>query len=370
MRLSLKKCVSIIIPAYNVERYIGPCLDSIIAQTFTDFEVIAVNDGSTDNTGAILDAYASRDERIRIIHTPNGGVSSARNAGIEAARGEYFLFFDGDDFAEPYTVADLVWTMRDKESDVLIYGYHRWRDGKITQTCLPIFEERLYEGTEIIPELLSRFVGFSCEGINKWLGGDKDGLYVENPALWRCMSNAELIRENRLAFDTNLKIGEDTVFISDLLSCAKRCYVLHKCYYYLVYRESSAIAVYEKNAAKKLDGKQRLLTARNELTDRVMGRSGINIKDYWQGTVVMSGIELAFLFAKKCSMMSFMKRYREFLRYANRAEVKEVARNFKPHMKFGAKIVPLLMFKWRWNFLLFICSAVLNALKFEFNREG
>lgn len=364
------KCVSIIIPAYNVAGYIEACLDSIIVQTFTDFEVIAVNDGSTDNTGDILDEYASRDERIHVIHKQNGGVSAARNDGIDAARGEYFLFFDGDDFAEPYTIAELVQIMHEKKSDVLIYGYYRWREGRITQTCLPVFEERLYEGTEIIPKLLSRFVGFSNEGINKWLRGDKDGLYVENPALWRCMADANLIRKNKLAFDTNLKIGEDTVFISDLLSCAKRCYVLHKCYYYLVYRESSAIATYEKNAVKKLDGKQRLITARNELTDRIIKRSGVNIKDYWQGNVVMSSMELAFLFAKKGDTMSFTQRYREFLSYAKRAETEDAVRAYKPYVRLSVKLIPLLMLKLRWHFLLFICISVLNIIKYDFNREG
>jgi glycosyltransferase involved in cell wall biosynthesis len=366
----MKKSVSIIIPAYNVAEYIKPCLDSVLAQSFKDFEIVAVNDGSTDATGTILNEYAERDERIRVIHKQNGGVSAARNDGIAAAQGEYFLFFDGDDFAEPYTVEELMQTMQEQQADVLLYGYHRWRDGKITQTCLPVFKEGLYEGAAIIPELLSRFVGFSNEGINKWLRGDKDGLYVENPALWRCMARADIIRENTLIFDTNLKIGEDTVFISDLLSCAKRCYVLHKCYYYLVYRESSAIATYEKDAVKKLDGKQRLMTARNALTERILERSGVNIKDYWQGTVIMSSIELAFLFAKKGESMSFMQRYKEFLSYADRSEVRETVRNFKPRAKLGIKSIPLMMLKLRWHFLLFMCMAFLNFIKYEFNREG
>ena len=364
--------VSIIIPAYNVAGYIEPCLDSILAQTFTDFEVIAVNDGSTDNTGEILDGYASRDARIKVIHKQNGGVSAARNDGIKEARGEYFLFFDGDDFVEPYAVAELVQLIQEQRADVLIYGYHRWRDGGITQTCLPVFPEGLYEGEAIIPELLSRFVGFSHDGINKWLSGGKDGLYVENPALWRCIADAKLIRDNNLTFNTDLKIGEDTVFMSDLLSCAEKCYVLHKCYYYLVYRESSAIATYEKDAIKKLDGKQRINAARDELTDRILKRRGVNIKAYWQGNIIMSGIELAFLFAKKSKgdTMSFGARYKSYLSYAEQSQTREAARGFKPKAKPGVKLVPLLMFKWRWHLPLFICASILNAMNYKFNREG
>jgi glycosyltransferase involved in cell wall biosynthesis len=353
-----------------VAGYIEQCLDSVLTQTFTDFEVIAVNDGSTDNTGSILDAYASRDTRLKVIHKQNGGVSAARNDGIDTASGEYFLFFDGDDFAEPYAISELMQTIQEKQADVLLYGYHRWRDGRITQTCLPVFPEGMYEGGAIISDLISRFVGFSYEGINKWLRGDRDGLYVENPALWRCIVDAKIIRDNELKFDTNLKIGEDTVFMSDMLSCAERCYVLHKCYYYLVYRESSAIASYEKDAVKKLDGKQRINTARHELTDRILKRRGINIKDYWQGNVIMSGIELAFLFAKKGKddTMPSREKYKAYLTYAEHSGTREAARAFKPKKKTGIKLVPLLMFKRRWHFLLFTCARILNAMKYEFNR--
>jgi len=362
--------VSIIIPAYNVAGYIEPCLDSILAQTFEDYEVIVVNDGSTDGTGAILNEYANLDTRIRIIHKQNGGVSAARNDGIRAAQGDYFLFFDGDDFIEPYTIAELVEAMQNKNVDVLIYGYYRWQNGHITQTCLPIFKEGMYEDGAIISRLIPRFVGFSHEGINKWLMGDKDGLYVENPALWRCIISAKVIRDNQLTFNTNLSIGEDTIFISDLLSCAKSCYVLHKCYYYLVYRDFSAIATYKNNALKKLDGKQRINKAREELTSRIIYRCGVNIKEHWQGNIVMSGIELAFLFAKKNGGMSFLQRYRSYLSYAKQNYVKRAARALKLQVKLGLKIMPLLMFKWRWHFLLFICAGILNIIKFEFNREG
>ena len=361
--------ISIIIPAYNVAGYIEACLDSILAQTFADFEVITINDGSSDDTGIILNEYAGRDARIQVLHKKNGGVSAARNDGIKAAQGKYYLFFDADDFAEPYTFAELAKLMQRQKPDVLIYGYHRWRDGKVTQTCLPVFPEGAYEGESIITGLLSRFVGFSNEGINKWIRGEKNGLYVENPALWRCIINAELIRANRLAFDTSLKVGEDTVFISDLLSCASRCYVLHRCYYYLVYRESSVIATYEKDALKKLYGKRQLVIARNALTDRVLKRSGINIKEYWQGNIIMNSIELALLFAKKEDGLSFMQRYHSYLSYANLAEVRFAVASFKLRTKVSIKIIPFLMLKWRWHFLLFMCASVLNLMKYEFSRE-
>ena len=93
--------LSIIVPIYNVEPYLRRCIDSILVQTFTDYEMILVDDGSPDNCGAICDEYASRDPRISVIHKKNGGLADARNAGIEVARGEYFGFIDSDDSIHP-----------------------------------------------------------------------------------------------------------------------------------------------------------------------------------------------------------------------------------------------------------------------------
>ncbi|WP_338367787.1 glycosyltransferase family 2 protein, partial [Enterococcus faecium] len=86
--------ISIIVPVYKVEKYLRKCVDSILAQTFTDFEVILVDDGSPDNSGKICDEYAEKDNRVRVIHKENGGLSSARNAGIDVARGKYLGFVD------------------------------------------------------------------------------------------------------------------------------------------------------------------------------------------------------------------------------------------------------------------------------------
>ena len=92
--------ISVIVPIYNVENYIHRCIDSILAQTFTDFELILVDDGSPDNCGKICDEYAKKDSRINVIHKENGGLSSARNAGLDIASGDYIVFVDSDDYVE------------------------------------------------------------------------------------------------------------------------------------------------------------------------------------------------------------------------------------------------------------------------------
>ena len=93
--------ISVIVPVYNVEAYLPRCVESIMAQTYQNLEIFLVDDGTKDNCGAICDAYARQDNRVRVIHKENGGLSSARNAGIDASTGEYLSFVDSDDWIEP-----------------------------------------------------------------------------------------------------------------------------------------------------------------------------------------------------------------------------------------------------------------------------
>lgn len=109
---------SIIIPVYNVAPYLRECLDSVLSQTIEDFEVLAVDDGSTDGSCQIIDEYAVRDQRITVLHKVNGGVSSARNAGIDLAQGEYVCFVDGDDIVSPTYLQDLYEAMGDADSSM------------------------------------------------------------------------------------------------------------------------------------------------------------------------------------------------------------------------------------------------------------
>lgn len=115
--------ISIIIPAYNIEDYIGECLDSVVNQTYRNIEIIVVNDGSKDSTPQIIDKYASQDDRIRVVHKTNGGLSSARNAGLDIMTGEYVSFIDGDDYVESNLYQSIVSDIIDKNRDVDIIQF-------------------------------------------------------------------------------------------------------------------------------------------------------------------------------------------------------------------------------------------------------
>lgn len=117
--------LSIIVPVYNVEPYLRRCVDSILNQTFSDFELILVDDGSPDSCGAICDDYAARDRRIKVIHKANGGVSYARNEGLDIAQGEYIGFVDSDDYIHPKMYEILVGVIEREQVDLVQCGYQR-----------------------------------------------------------------------------------------------------------------------------------------------------------------------------------------------------------------------------------------------------
>ena len=117
------KLISIIVPVYNVEEYLKQCLDSILEQTFSDYEVILVNDGSTDNSGLICQEYAEKDSRIRYFEKENGGLSDARNYGIEQAQGEYLTFVDSDDFLDKMHLNVLYTALVSNNVDISIVNY-------------------------------------------------------------------------------------------------------------------------------------------------------------------------------------------------------------------------------------------------------
>lgn len=125
-----KNKITVIVPVYKAEKYIEACVCSILAQTFTDFELILVDDGSPDQTGAICDKLAKTDSRIRVIHKENGGAATARNAGLDAATGDFIAFVDGDDLIHPQYLEFLLRNLLDHKADIAMCHYHFFEEGE------------------------------------------------------------------------------------------------------------------------------------------------------------------------------------------------------------------------------------------------
>ena len=125
--------ISVIVPVYRVEPYLRRCVDSILSQTFTDFELILVDDGSPDNCGTICDEYALKDSRVRVIHKQNGGLSDARNAGIDIAKGEFLSFIDSDDLVAPEYLNKLYCSIKSSAAEISICNMLPFKDGSNPQ---------------------------------------------------------------------------------------------------------------------------------------------------------------------------------------------------------------------------------------------
>lgn len=118
--------VSIVVPVYGVEKYIAECIESLLAQTYRNLEIILIDDGGKDRSPEICDRYAAQDDRIKVIHKPNGGAASARNAGLDAATGEYLCFVDGDDAVHPDYVKQLLTQVTAQDADMAVCGFRNW----------------------------------------------------------------------------------------------------------------------------------------------------------------------------------------------------------------------------------------------------
>lgn len=209
--------ISIIVPIYNVGKYLPKCIESILNQTFKNFELILVNDGSTDNSGVVCDDYAKKDTKIKIIHKSNGGVSSARNAGLYVAKGEYIGFVDPDDYIDKNMYEKLYRLCIDNNSDIAICRFNREINGKIQNK----------ESTEEIIELNN------MEAMNELFKGNLYRFSLCNKLFSKKCFNDVLFPEER--------IHEDLSTTYKLFANSKKAVYINYCGYIYVRRENSIL---------------------------------------------------------------------------------------------------------------------------------
>ena len=151
--------ISVIVPVYNVEKYIKKCLDSIIYQTYKNIEIILVDDGSTDNSGIICDVYKERDKRIKVIHKKNNGVSAARNTGIENANGKWISFVDSDDWIDKNYFEILISKIYNNDIDCILCCYNRVVKNNVEKVKY-VTEEKNYTSRQYLINSLNPQTGF------------------------------------------------------------------------------------------------------------------------------------------------------------------------------------------------------------------
>lgn len=202
--------ISIIIPVYNAAAYLEQCIRSVMNQTMQETEIIAVNDGSTDESKTILDQLAVTDARLKVFHHSNKGVSAARNVGLQHATGEYISFCDADDFMEPGMLAELYQSMQEHHCDWAICNVHVLQEGKETKTRLNI--------TDRVLDIATNKEAF-VHGLMR---------FQYDNANWNKLFNASIIRNNQLCFAEDMRIWEDLLFNLQYLQYATKVALVAK----------------------------------------------------------------------------------------------------------------------------------------------
>lgn len=287
--------VSVIIPVYNVEKYLRKCLDSVINQTYKDLEIICINDGSTDNSLQILEKYSEKDERIKIINRQNGGLSAARNSGLDIAVGKYVYFVDSDDWIEPNTINELVNIIESYNVDVVIH-----------------------EANNILND--SSFIGTNLDA-QAWFDSytKNNGIYDVPkeinrdicPVTWNKLYKVDIINKYYCRFPEGL-VNEDELFLwTYMIHCKNFYYLNKKLYNYL--RRSDSIMGTRDNSPKILD----ILEILSEIYKTVKKYKDINEYQEYLTQNYVNNINLLFQRMPKEYKREALNRIKEYYEKTN-----------------------------------------------------
>ena len=222
MVMERQELISVIIPVYNVEEYLRECVDSVLKQTYESFEVILVDDGSTDTSGDICDEYAGKDTRIKVIHQKNQGLSGARNAGFDSSNGKYVYFLDSDDWILPETLKELVDKAEKEEAEVVFFDANSFADSteefRVEQRYLRKYEYKTEEGYQVLEKLQNHKEYHSAVPL----------LFLKR----------EFLQDNDIRFESGI-LYEDMLYTYEVYCKAKCVAHIQKAFYQRRYRSNS-----------------------------------------------------------------------------------------------------------------------------------
>lgn len=239
---------SIIVPVYNVSQYLGNCLKSIAEQSYTDWECILVDDGSTDNSGLICDEFSKKSQRFVIVHKENEGVSCARNTGLDISKGQWLIFIDSDDYIQKDYLHDLAECIK-HDVDFVFTGYTIFQDNQIIRKARYKFGVHTAdERREVVSVILS------------------------SGTPWAKAYKNDIVKKNGLKFDRNLSISEDRMFLYDYLPYVKSVCISDKTDYY--YRQNpNSISFTKRNPTEYV------------YRQDILGEKALKVRDSWKLTM-------------------------------------------------------------------------------------
>lgn len=334
---------SFIIPAYNAEHTIIKCLDSISAQEVDDYEVLVVNDGSTDNTAVCVADYAQNNHRVHLYSKANGGVSSARNYGIDLATGDYIIFVDADD----YISGDyLLLSEQHMGYDWTIFAF--WEKENLTGGKT----EQVFLIAAAMQQCIFPYIADGAQ--------DLESLCLSTP--WSKVYSSRIIKENHLHFNEQLVIGEDAFFNLEYLKYVQTVFCINKKVYYYCDNSSSATRKFNKNC---------IITdmAYQQAIYDFLHHSPYNNLDLHRLLSAMNGVLhcIGGYFGHRDNHKGVMESYREMKVYLSNTYFYEDFEQYKPQLKavFGGKKFFLLLWlkSQRFIFLLNLSMMCLRVLR-------
>ena len=264
----MEPLISVVVPVYNVERYLDDCIESIRNQSYTNLEILLVDDGSTDSCSQMCDAWAEKDGRIRVIHKENAGLGMARNTGIQQAAGKYICFFDSDDYVAPDILSHACAAAEEHSSDVVLFGMTQVDDrGNVRRAGNIEAKQTVFRGNDVQTKLLPDVINSS----------EKD-VWVRNLPLsvCACLFSMELLRRTgwKLVSEREI-ISEDSYSLLQLYKDIRCAVVLPENGYFYRYNSTSLTQTYRQDRFEKTKGfyrKAKELCCRLDYSENVIRR--------------------------------------------------------------------------------------------------
>lgn len=232
--------VSVILPVYNVEKYLDRCMESVAGQTHENLEILLVDDGSKDSSPEICDRWAEKDSRVRVIHKENQGAGMARNTGIEAATGEYILFVDSDDYIAPQTVEKTLAMALEEQAELVCFGMRQVNAaGAVVSALIPDPESFVYRGSRVQEEFLPNLIA----------ADPKTGKYMGvRMVIWDCLFSRKLICDHNWRFVSEREfVSEDVYSLLGLYRHVQTVAVIPEAFYFYCENGESLSRGYKPN---------------------------------------------------------------------------------------------------------------------------
>lgn len=322
--------ISIIVPVYNSSQYLRSCIDSVLKQSLSDWELILVNDGSTDNSGEICDEYAARYPVIRVIHKENAGVSEARNTGLVAATGEYVGFVDSDDTIRPEMYQEMYDAAMENDAEIVMCdAVTVYPDGRTEpDTIAQLSESCAIEHSNWTPDLLKEMAGSAC----------------------RCIYQRSLIERNRVRFPTSLKFSEDRIFNIYLMGYASRVCYIKKGFYNRLMWEGSAVHKFHQDYYTHI---KKAAQATQRAIEAVWSTTGENYTKVYIDQFVGGAIAATNNYFYTTSTLTLKERYGAIKQICTDAEL-QIALQACERKSFRMKLIAR-------RFVLMLCACAISA---------